>query len=143
MKNKRKNLEEIIKDLSIEQKKEILKMDAPSRIRDQDNFKKNCKSIEDNFGFSWKKFDKVKVSLQLIEKESIKTKVRVKTVEELIEPLTPEQKDKILNMHRPSKVGDYKNYDRNTGFLNDCGISLLRFDEVKKHLEKNNSQDIK
>ena len=71
MKNKRnkKSLEEIIKDLSVEQKEEILNMNSPSRISDQDNFEKECKYINEKFGFSWKKLDKVKTLLEVIQEK--------------------------------------------------------------------------
>lgn len=58
-----------------------------------------------------------------------------KSVEETVKNLSEEQKIRVLNMKRPNKVADYQNYEKNCHFLiEECGISLLIFNEVQKLL---------
>ena len=60
-----------------------------------------------------------------------------KRIEDIVSKLTPIQKEKILAMRRPLKIGDFANYEKNCNFIiNECKFALYEFDEVKNFLEK-------
>ena len=62
-------IEEIIKNLSEEQKAKILTMNKPKRVGDSRNYEKNCNFIIQECGFAIFEFDEVKKTLQTMKDE--------------------------------------------------------------------------